>query len=65
MNPVAMTIISLRKEYWIEQATSCSQVLIDTDWAMMLGKIGRRSVNKFDLFLKAFPYRHTPKMKKM
>ena len=40
MNPVAMTIINLRKQYWpspgIKSATSCSQVLCLTDLVMGL-----------------------------
>ena len=40
MNPVAITIISPRKEYWpspgIESATPYSQVLYSTDRAMGL-----------------------------
>ena len=38
MDPVAMTIINPRKDYWsnrrFEPATSCSQVFQATDWAI-------------------------------
>ena len=41
MNPIVMTIIILGKilaELGMEPATSCSQVIYTTDWAMACGK---------------------------
>ena len=53
MNPVVMTIISPRKEYWpsteIEQATSCSQVRLSYG---SLHDFGKEDCRKQEMSLK-------------